>query len=135
MDQPAQPPVSPTSSKKKILIIEDDPLLVKMYSTKFESEGFEVISAHDGETGLKMATETIPSLIILDIMMPKLSGLDLLKKLKANPKGKNIPVIILSNLSKEEDAKNALSLGAKEYLIKASLTPAQVVAKAKSHLQ
>lgn len=125
--------MNPTT-KHKILIVEDDPLLTKMYTTKFITEGFEVASAADGEEGLAKATAVTPDFIILDVMMPKLSGIDMLTRLRATEAGKNIPVIVLSNLSQEEEAKKALALGAKEYLIKANFTPSEVVTKVRMYL-
>ncbi len=125
--------MNPTA-KHKILIVEDDPLLTKMYTTKFITEGFDVDSAADGEEGLAKATQIQPNFIVLDVMMPKLSGIDMLSRLRATEAGKNIPVIVLSNLSQEEEAKKALSLGAKEYLIKANFTPSEVVTKVRMYL-
>lgn len=123
-----------TPKKPLILLIEDDSLLIKMYKTKFVSEGFEVLVAEEGESGLKMALENPVSFIILDVMMPKLSGIEVLENLRQNPKGKAIPVIVLSNLDREEKAKKALSLGAKEFLVKANFTPTQVVEKVRKYL-
>jgi len=120
---------------KKILLVEDDPLLIKMYQTKFRNEGFELIIAQDGEEGFKMADEQQPDFILLDIMMPKLSGIDLLAKLKENDKTKNIPVIVLTNLSQPKEAEKAIALGAKEYLIKADITPGEIVKKIKEYLK
>ena len=121
-------------NQKTILLVEDDPLLVKMYTTKFKVEGYNLISARDGEEGLKLALQGNADLIMLDIMMPKLSGIDLLTKLKQAPKEKHIPILILSNLTQEEEVQKALSLGASEYIVKANLTPAQVVAKVKKYI-
>lgn len=117
-----------------VLMIEDDPLLVKMHRTKLVSEGFEVIEAHDGEEGLKLALERVPDIIILDIMMPKLSGTDLLRRLREDIRGKSIAVIVLSNLSQEEEIKRAMEYGVKEYLVKANFTPSQLVDKVKQYL-
>jgi DNA-binding response OmpR family regulator len=127
-DQPVAPRLP------RILLIEDDTLLVKMYRTKFEKEGFEVLPAYDGLSGLKIALEEDIDLIILDIMLPKLSGLDLLAKLRQYPKGKNIPVIVLTNLTQQKDAEKSISLGAKEFLIKANLTPGVVIEKVRANL-
>jgi two-component system alkaline phosphatase synthesis response regulator PhoP len=121
-------------AKKKILIIEDDPLLVKMYSTKFASEGFQVLSASDGLEGLKIALEQVPDVIILDIMMPKMSGHDVLAKMRNSNKTNNIPVIVLSNLTQRTEAQKALDLGAKEYMAKASFTPGQVIERVKKYV-
>jgi len=121
-------------TKPTILLVEDDPLLIKMYKAKFESEMFTLITAEDGEEGYKLATTRNPSFIILDVMMPKLSGIDLLAKLKQNDNTKDIGVIVLSNLSQEIESKRAIELGAKEYILKASLTPSQLIAKIKDYL-
>lgn len=127
--------VEEVEARKTILLVEDDPLLVKMYKTKFEATGFRVVSAEDGEEGLKLATAGGIDAMILDVMMPKLNGIDLLEKLSTTPAGKTLPVIVLSNLSQDEQAKKALSLGAKEYLLKANLTPTQVVEKIKKYIK
>ncbi|OGM04414.1 hypothetical protein A3E15_01165 [Candidatus Woesebacteria bacterium RIFCSPHIGHO2_12_FULL_42_9] len=105
-----------------------------MYQTKFESEGFKVISALDGEEGLSAALEQNVDLIILDIMMPRLSGLDMLSKYRQDVKGKGVPVIILTNLTREEEMKRAKELGVKEFIVKADYTPSEVVRKIKDYL-
>jgi len=126
--------INQTPKKPLILLIEDDSLLIKMYKAKFIAEGFEVIIASEGESGLKMALENPVSFIILDVMMPKLSGLEVLEKLRQDPKGKIIPVVVLSNLDQEEKSKKAVQLGAKEFLVKANFTPAQIVEKVRKYL-
>lgn len=118
-----------------VLLIEDDQLLIKMYETKFKSEGFNVLTAEDGEMGFDVATTQKPDIILLDMMMPKMSGTEVLAKLKATEATKNIPVIMFSNLSQEDESKKVLDMGAKEYLVKANFTPSEVVAKVKQHLQ
>lgn len=120
--------------KKQILIAEDDPLISKMYKTKLISEGYDVLAAFDGEAAFSLATNNSPSLILLDIMMPKLSGLDMLSKYRSTKEGKETPVIVLSNLSNQEEIEKAKSLGAKEYLVKADHTPSQVIAKIKQYI-
>jgi DNA-binding response OmpR family regulator len=122
------------SKQPRILIVEDDPLLVKMYTTKFSREGFAVVSAQDGEEGLEAALNTPIDFMILDVMMPRLSGIDMLERLRANPKGKDIPAIVLTNLTQKEEAVKLQALGVKEYLVKASLTPSEVVEKVKQYL-
>lgn len=128
----AQPAVSP--SQKTILIVEDDPLLVKMYSTKFGKEGFSVLTAQDGEEGLQMALNNKADFIILDVMMPKLSGIDLLTKLRSDPAHTQVPVIVLTNLTQKEEALKVQNLNVKEYLVKANFTPSEVVNKVKQYL-
>ena len=116
------------------MVIEDDTLLIKMYKTKIASEGFRVITAQNGEEGLKKALEHKPDGIILDVMMPKLSGIDMLTRLRQDTHGKNIPVVIMSNLSQEAEASKAAELGVKEYLVKANYTPKEVIERLKQYL-
>ncbi len=115
--------------KKTIMIVEDDPLLVKMYEAKFSSSGYNVVKAYDGEQALKDALVTHPDFILLDVMMPKMSGIDMLEKLRTDQWGKTVPVIILSNLSEKQEGEKAAKLGVKEYLVKANFTPAEILAK------
>ena len=118
----------------KILIVEDDNFLVEMYTTKFELEGFQVVSAEDGETGLAAAKKEMPSIILLDILMPKMDGFATLEALKKDSSTKNIPVILLTNLGQKEDIKRGFELGAAGYLIKAHFMPSEVVEKIKKIL-
>lgn len=118
-----------------ILIVDDDQLLVRMYQKKLENDGYKVITAHDGKMALDTLMEGIPDLILLDIMMPELNGLELLKKLKETERTKNIPVILLTNIgATDEDSERGLELGAVAYIVKASNRPAAVVAKIKEIL-
>jgi DNA-binding response OmpR family regulator len=121
-------------STKVILLVEDDPILARMYKEKFKNEGFSVLIAADGETGLKMSLEENINLILLDIMLPRLSGTDLLMRLREHPKGKNIPVVALTNLAEENEKQKVLQLGVKEYLVKAMQTPEKVVEIVKKYL-
>lgn len=122
------------NAKKSVLIVEDDPLLVKMYEAKFTSEGFTVLKSADGEEGLKVALANHPNFMIVDVMMPRLSGIDMLKVLRADPWGKDVPVVIISNLSEQNEGEKAKLLGVKEYLIKANITPGELVDKVKAYL-
>ncbi|MBU0597665.1 response regulator [Patescibacteria group bacterium] len=115
----------------KILLIEDDSFLAGMYVTKMNLENFDVKMADDGEKGLKMTQEELPDVILLDIILPKMSGFDVLKTLKKDAKTKNIPVILLTNLGQRDDVKKGLELGAQDYLIKAHFMPSEVVNKIK----
>lgn len=119
----------------KILIIEDDPFLSSMYSTKFELEGFNVLSAEDGEDGLKKAAEFIPDIILLDILMPKKNGFEVLEELRKNDVLSKIPVILLTNLNQKDDVERGLALGAADFLIKAHFMPSEVVGKIKKLLR
>ncbi|KKR21914.1 MAG: Two component transcriptional regulator, winged helix family [Candidatus Moranbacteria bacterium GW2011_GWA2_39_41] len=117
-----------------ILIAEDDKFLIKVYQTKLTKEGFQVEIATNGEEALKLAREKNPDLIFCDLMMPIKDGFETLKELKADPKLKKIKVIILSNLSQEEDKKRVLDLGAEEYIVKADVPFSEVIALAKKYL-
>jgi len=124
-----------TDQKYNILLIEDEEMLANMYETKFKNDGYNLVKALDGETGLKLAQENKPDIILLDIIMPKLDGFSVLKKLKEIDKLKNVPVILLTNLGQDEDIKKGQALGSAGYLVKANLTPAEVVAKVKELLK
>jgi CheY-like chemotaxis protein len=110
----------------KILVVEDDPLMSRMYQKIFSFEGYEVELAHDGQEGLEKAKTVKPTIILLDIMMPKLNGLQVLEQLKADPNTKTIPVIMLTNLAGTQDAEAALAKGAVKYIIKSEYEPKQV---------
>lgn len=111
----------------KILLIEDDEKIVKMYERVFVLEGFTVSTAFDGDEGLQKAKEEKPDLILLDIMMPKRNGMDVLLKLKCSTdETKNIPVIVLTNLAGIKEAQSAYYIGAVKYLIKSDYEPKQV---------
>ena len=118
----------------KILLIEDDPFLLSMYSIKFEAEGFVVVSADDGEKGLEMAKKTNSDIILLDILMPKMNGFEVLEKLKADEGTKKIPIILLTNLNQKDEIEKGLILGADDYLIKAHFMPSEVVTRIKKIL-
>ena len=115
----------------KVMLVDDDIILVSMYKKKFENEGYEVITVGDGEGVLEKAKEEAPDLILLDLMMPKVNGIDALKQLKSDSLTKLIPVILLTNLSvSDQDANRGIELGALTYLVKADYTPAEIVDKA-----
>ena len=120
---------------KKILFIEDESALQKTFGENLKQEGYEMISALDGETGLRLAKSEKPDLILLDLILPKIHGFDVLKKLKGDKETKDIPVIVLTNLEKIEDVDKALELGATTYLIKAQYSLEEVVEKIKKVLQ
>lgn len=122
------------TDKKTILLIEDDPFLVGMYKEKLIGEGFNVLIAEDGLGGLNFATTQNIDLILLDILIPKMSGIDLMARLRQDEKGKNLPVIILTNLSGSTDESKIRSYGVKEYLVKSDFTPGQVVDIIRKHL-
>lgn len=119
----------------KILIIDDDALMVRMYQTKLKSDGYEVATAADGKEGMEKIKKETPDLVLLDIMMPVMNGLELLKKLKADKETKNLPIVLLSNVGEEADINKGLEMGAVAYLVKASYTPKEVVQKIKEVLK
>lgn len=118
----------------KILLIEDDPFLVDVYSTKFQSFGFEVESATNGQEGLKKIAEKSPDVLVLDIVLPGANGWEILEEVKKEKILKNFKIIILSNLAEKEEVEKGLSLGADKYLIKAHYTPSQVAEEIKKIL-
>lgn len=122
---------------KVILIVEDDPILLKMYQKKFEKDGFKVEIAVDGQEAIdKVATLNPPSVILLDVMLPKVDGFEVLKKIKENPKMKDVPVILSTNLGGgAEDRQKGQDLGAVDYMIKSDFTPAQIVEKVKGYIK
>lgn len=120
--------------KVKILLIEDDPFLLGMYSAKFELEGFNVISASDGEEGWHKAVTEEPNVILLDLILPKMNGFDVLEKIKVDSRAKDTPVILLTNLNQKDDIDRGLALGAADFLIKAHYMPSEVVDKIKKLL-
>jgi len=117
---------------KKILIVDDENILLELLSKKFKEEGFEVEMASDGEEGFKKALEILPDLIILDVVMPKVNGLEMLAKLRNDEKGKDIKVIVLTNVKEIEKIEDAVKDGASEYLVKVEWSLENLVKKVKS---
>lgn len=122
---------SSSRTKPVILLVEDDTFLAGMYVTKLTMEHFQVELATDGAMGLAKAETVQPDLILLDILLPKMNGFDVLKRVKANPKLKDVPVILLTNLGQKSDVTQGFDLGAADYLIKAHFMPSEVVEKIK----
>lgn len=118
----------------KIAIIEDDPVINQMYRMKFEADGFDVQLASNGKRGVALAEEYLPDLILLDMQMPEMNGTEALSEIRSHDWGKNIPVIVLTNLGEEEAPKELRKLGIHSYIVKADLTPRQVVARVKEAL-
>lgn len=119
---------------KKILFIEDESALQKTFGEVLSQAGYEVISAIDGEIGLALAKEKKPDLILLDLILPKLHGLEVLKGLKGSEETKDIPVIILTNLEGMAEIEKAIELGAKGYLVKAQYGLGEIVEKVRAVL-
>jgi len=110
----------------KIIIVDDEQALVKMYSSALEMAGFEVISASDGKMAIETINKEKPDAILLDIIMPQINGLDVLKQLKEKEETKKIPVFLLTNLPEESALSKANSLGAEDYFVKAQTEPQQM---------
>lgn len=120
---------------KRILLVEDDVKLSELYKEFLIAEGFEVLTATDKDDGLKLALEEHVSFILLDVMLAEdSSGIDLLKDLRADERGKDIPVVMLTNVAKDNEKDLALQLGAKDYLIKAAQKPEAVVEVVKKYI-
>ncbi len=115
----------------KILIVDDDPFIADMYLLKFKEEGFDAKSASDGIEGLALVDSEKPDIILLDLLMPRMSGIEMLEALKGKRLLREPKVIILTNVGQKDEIDKALGLGAIEYIIKANFTPSEVVAKTK----
>ena len=119
---------------KKILFVEDEAALQKTFSDILKQEGYEISGALDGEKGLELAKSENPDLILLDLVLPKMHGFEVLKALKKDENTKDIPIIVLTNLESMGDVEKALELGATTYLVKASYSLEEVVQKIKKAL-
>jgi DNA-binding response OmpR family regulator len=122
------------SFNSKIAIVEDDIAIVQMYQLKFRAEGYEVAFAEDGEQGLQLIEEFQPDIVLLDLMMPVMNGTEVLKKLRKEDWGKDLKVIVLTNMSESEAPDEMNELGVEEYIVKSDLTPKEVTAKIKQAL-
>ena len=120
---------------KKILIIEDDKFLRELIAQKLTKSGFDTTEAANGEDGLKAVKEEKPNMILLDLVLPGISGFDFLAQIKEDPISAEIPVIVLSNLSHKDDIEKALKIGAIDYLVKAHRTPDEIIEKIESALK
>jgi len=118
----------------KIAIVEDDPVISQMYRMKFEADGFDVQLADNGKKGVALVEHFSPDIILLDLQMPEMSGDEALVAIRREAWGKDIPVIILTNLGEEEAPKGIRGLGIHSYIVKAELTPRQVVQRVKDAL-
>lgn len=122
------------SSMTKIAIIEDDPVINQMYRMKFEADGFNVEIASDGQRGVELVKEFQPDIILLDLQMPHMNGTEALAEIRRHDWGSDLPVLILTNLGKEEAPAELEKLGVANYIVKAELTPKQVVERVKETL-
>lgn len=126
--------VEAMSSKAKVAIIEDDMAIVQMYRTKFENEGYEVATAPDGITGLELISTEKPDIVLLDLMMPNMNGLDMLQRLRNQPGGREAKVVVLTNMGDTETATKVYKMAADDYIVKAEMTPKQVSERVKALL-
>ena len=120
--------------RMKVLIVEDEEALRRVLQEKMEHSGYETFAAKDGDEGFEMAKSKNPDIILLDLILPKHSGFDVLGMLKKDPELKGIPVFILSNLAEDENLKQALAMGAEDYFVKAQHPINEIVEKVKNRL-
>lgn len=121
-------------NKIKILIVDDDVFLLDMYSLKFKEAGFQVEVAENGEAAIKKIKEINPGVILLDVVMPKMDGLETLRQIKKDKIAEGAKIIVLTNLGQKEDIEKGLKLGADDYIVKAHFTPTEVLNKVKALL-
>ncbi|MEK7649940.1 MAG: response regulator [Patescibacteria group bacterium] len=122
------------ADQKKILIIEDDKFLLKLYSDKLSREGFLVSMAISGEEGLGKVKQEKPDLVLLDVILPQKNGFDILGALKLDPETKDVPVVMLTNLGQESDIKTGLDLGAADYLVKTDFSITKLPEVVRKHI-
>jgi len=120
---------------KRVLIVEDDHFLSDLYRSVLEGEGYLVSQAFDGLEGIANASKELPDLILLDLVLPELSGLEVLKKIKSSPNGKSLKVVILSNIKDEEIIASATQMGAEGYIVKRTISPNQIADEVKRYLE
>lgn len=118
----------------KIAIIEDDPAISQMYRMKFEADGFEVQVAENGKNGVDLVKNLKPDMILIDLQMPVMDGVEALTEIRKHDWGKTIPAIFLTNMGQEESPKEIKNLNIHSYIVKADLTPSQVVGRIKAAL-
>ena len=116
-------------NKRKILIVEDDNFVAEVYSTKLLEMGYDVRIAQNGEEGMSLIEKEKPDLVLLDIIMPVMGGIEMLETLKKNPSWEDIPVILLTNVGEKDSIQKVHQLGVADYLIKSHFTPAEVIEK------
>lgn len=119
---------------KYVLVVEDDPFYSKIYKTKLAKENIEAEVVNNGDEALKTVKKARPGFVLLDLIMPGKDGFETLKELRADPNLSSVPIIVLSNLSQEEDVKRVMESGATEYLVKANVPIQDVINKVKQHL-
>lgn len=123
-----------TASSKKILLVEDDDALANVYLMRLKAEGFNIVRVANGEDALAAAKEHKPDLVLLDAMMPKVSGFDVLDILRNTPETANLKIVMLTALSQESDKERAQGLGVDDYLVKSQVVITDVIDRVKYHL-
>ncbi|HSX02261.1 MAG TPA: response regulator [Candidatus Saccharimonadia bacterium] len=123
-----------SDQKVKVAIIEDDMAIVQMYRVKFENEGYEVATAGDGAGGLELIESFAPDIILLDLMMPNMNGLEMLQKLRSQANGRDAKVVVLTNMGDTETATRVYKMAADDYIVKAEMTPKEVTERVKALL-
>ena len=118
----------------KILLVEDDRFLIKAVYTKLTQKGFEVVLANDGDEAISKAKTEKPDLVLLDMVLPKKSGFEVLRAIKGDPETASIPVFILSNLAQDQDIQEGKALGAEDYIVKSNTSLSAIVDKAANFL-
>ena len=131
MDSPTN---TPNITKKVVFVIEDDVFLVKAYQIKFQKAGAEVWAVTDGKDALKYLEKDPPNVVLLDLLLPGISGFEVLAEIRRNEKWKNVPVLVLSNLSQTQDVERTKALGIEGYLVKANTKINDIVEKVKKYL-
>ncbi len=125
---------APPEHKKRILLVEDDDALANVYIVRLQAEGFDVMRVSNGEDALATAVKYKPNLVLLDVMMPKVSGFDVLDILRNTPETANLKIIMLTALSQESDKQRAEALGVDEYLVKSQVVITDVIDRIRYHL-
>ena len=123
------------SNNTKILIVDDDPFILDMYVIKFKEQGFEIETATDGKMALEKIQTHNPDILLLDVVMPKMDGFDVIKKIQENRIPRTFKILFLTNFGQKEDVERGMQLGADGYIIKAHFTPSEVVEKVKEVLK
>lgn len=123
------------NAMKKILLIEDDKDQILLYQTKFELSGYAFAAAENGAEGLAKAETEKPDLILIDLLMPGMDGIEVLAKLKQNPTTKDIPALIVTNLDKHELARKAMALGALDFIVKSKIPLREMMSRIENHLK
>ena len=124
-----------TSKGIKILVVDDDPFILDMYVIKFREQGFQIDTATDGKMAIERIDAGKPDMVLLDVVMPKMDGFDVIKKIQENKIPRTFKILFLTNFGQKEDVERGMQLGADGYIIKAHFTPSEVVAKVKELLK